>query len=115
MRLTGAHIEAARDMKMRGLPDQTIADRIGCAKKTVQFALHPERREVHRLKVRDHRLAKRNPHLLGNDEPRLEIPESTRRQWFERAKAYAQRMASGDATAIIHNDPLPGWSALERR
>lgn len=110
MRLTEAHIEAARDMKMRGLPDQTIADRIGCAKKTVQFALHPDRREAHRKKCKDRRIAKRS--VRGDDEPKLEIPESTRRQWLERAKAYASRT---DLTAWLMGDPIPGWSALERR
>lgn len=110
MRLTEAHKEAIRDMKMRGLPDQTIADRIGCAKKTVQFALHPDRREAHRKKCKDRRIAKRS--VRGDDEPVLHIPESTRREWLERARAYASRT---NLTAILCGDPIPGWSALERR
>jgi hypothetical protein len=48
----------------------------------------------------------------GNDEPSIEIPEHVRAEWLERAKAYAART---DLTAIICGDPVPGWSALERR
>lgn len=108
--LTPKQIDGARDLRKRGLSYQTIADRIGCAKKTVQFALHPDRREAHRKKCKDRRIAKRS--VRGDDEPKLEIPESTRREWLERAKAYASRT---DLTAWLMGDPIPGWSALERR
>jgi AraC-like DNA-binding protein len=116
MKLKPGQIEQARQMREeRGLPHQTIADHFGCAKRTIQEYLNPEKRALYRVRARDRRLAARKKNLRGDDEAILQIPNHVRENWLSRAREFASRT---ETTAIIMGDPLSDVCALynaERR
>ena len=106
MRLTEEQVSRAFEFHANGVKYKDMAKEFSCSMATVHKALKgkvPPRASM--------KHAPRSP-KTGNDEVPAVIPESVRVQWLERARAYASRT---DLTAWLMGDPIPGWSALERR
>lgn len=113
MKLTDAQKEEIKALHASGVTQVCLSERYGVSESTIRCVIKPDYMERQRQRAkRNYQKNKSKRVQRGNDEPAIEIPEHVRTEWLERAKAYAART---DLTAIICGDPIPGWSALERR
>lgn len=113
MKLTDTQKEEIKSLHASGMTQVTLAERYSVSESTIRCVIKPDYMERQRQRAkRNYRKNKAKRVIRGDDVPTIEIPDHVRAEWLERAKAYAART---DLTAIICGDPVPGWSALERR